>query len=277
MSSAPDNRRAPVGVFDSGVGGLSVLAEIRRRLPAEELIYVADSGYAPYGDRSRSYIEARSVAISDFLLGAGAKAIVVACNTATAVIGPLLRTRLQLPVVAMEPAVKPAAAATRSGTIGVLATRRTLASERFARLVAEHAAAITVRPEACSDLVELVERGVTDGPEAEAAVGAHLDPLIRAGADVIVLGCTHFHFLRPVVAARAGAGIAVIDPGAAVARELARRLAQAGIAASGHTAGPPRVFVSGELARGTAVVNRLWPQPLVVAALPAEYALAPAG
>jgi glutamate racemase len=268
--ATPADPRAPVGVFDSGVGGLAVLAEIRRELPLEPLLYVADSGYAPYGDRPPGYIEARATAVASFLVAAGAKALVVACNTATAVIAGTLRQRFTVPVVAIEPPVKPAAAASRSGTIGVLATRYTLSSARFAELVDRHAVGLDVRSEPCADLVELVEQGELSGPAVEAAVARHLAPLLGAGADTVVLGCTHFHFLRPVVERLAGPGVAVIDPGAAVARELGRRLAVARVLCSGP-ASTPRLVTSGALERHAAGLRRLCPDAIAVEALPAAY------
>jgi len=266
---------APIGAFDSGVGGLSVLADIRRLLPDESLIYVADSGFAPYGERSVAYIEQRSAAIADFLIGAGAKALVVACNTATAAIVPALRARVAVPIVAIEPAVKPAAGASRSGVIGVLANDWTLASERFAELVSAHASGVEVVSEPCPDLVALVERGLTSGPEVAALVERHVGALRARRADVIVLGCTHFHFLRAAIEHAAGPRVRVIDPGQPVATELRRRLAQAQLLNGGTRVPTDRIWTSGELATGNAVINRLWPWPHELAPLPAVYCLPP--
>jgi glutamate racemase len=257
-------------VFDSGVGGLAVLAEIRRQLPLEPLLYVADSGYAPYGDRAPGYIEMRAIAIASFLVGTGAKALVIACNTATAVIADALRQRFALPVIAIEPPVKPAASASRSGTIGVLATQHTLGSARFAELLARHAAGLDVRSEPCPDLVELVERGELTGPAVDTAVAQHLEPLLAAGADTVVLGCTHFHFLRPVIERLAGPAVAVIDPGAAVARELGRRLAAKQLLCPGP-ATTPQLVTSGPLARHAARLLRLCPAAIGVEALPVVF------
>jgi glutamate racemase len=266
---------APIGVFDSGVGGLSVLREVRRQLPNEALLYVADSGFAPYGERSAAYIEQRSVALAEFLVSEGAKAIVVACNTATAAIAPTLRQRWSRPVVAIEPAVKPAARVSRSGVIGVLATRQTLSSPRFSRLVTDHATGVDVLSEPCPDLVSLVERGVIRGPEAAAAVERHVRALLERRADVIVLGCTHFHFLRAVVEAVAGAGVTVIDPGAAVALELRRRLDADGLLGLGPPDGPDGMWTSGELEQGRELIARLWPSPVDVRQLPPAYCVPP--
>ena len=266
---------APIGAFDSGVGGLSVLADIRHLLPNESLLYVADSGFAPYGERSVAYIEQRSAAIADFLIGAGAKALVVACNTATAAIVPALRARVTVPIVAIEPAVKPAAGASRSGVIGVLATERTLASERFAGLVSAHASGVEVVSEPCPDLVALVERGVTAGPEAAAMVARHVRALGERRADIIVLGCTHFHFLRATIEHAAGPQVRVIDPGQPVAAELRRRLQNAQLLNTGPRAPMDRIWTSGDLAAGNAIINRLWPWSHELAPLPAVYCLPP--
>ena len=254
-----------------------MLADIRQLLPNEALLYVADSGFAPYGERSVAYIEQRSAAIADFLVGAGAKALVVACNTATAAIAPALRARVSVPVVAIEPAVKPAAGASRSGVIGVLATERTLVSERFAQLVSAHATGVEVVSEPCPDLVALVERGVTAGPEAAAIVGRHVRVLCERRADTIVLGCTHFHFLRAVVEDAAGPHVRVIDPGQPVAAELRRRLDQAGLLNPTPRASGDRIWTSGDVAAANAVIGKLWPWPRELAPLPAAYCLPPGG
>jgi len=254
-----------VGVLDSGVGGLSVLREIRRTLPGEPLLYVADSAHAPYGDRDAAFIDARVSAIADFLVARGAKAIVVACNTATGVAVDGLRQRLALPVVAIEPAVKPAALATRTGRIGVLATSRTLASERFKGLVTTHASGVDVLEEACPGLVECVEAGDFDTPATRELVKGYVAPLRDAGVDVIVLGCTHFPFLEPVIREIAGPGVTIIDPSAAVARELARRLDQAGLSA-GQTRGGETFLTTGDPAVVAPVVAHVWGTPVRVAA-----------
>src|SRR4051812_18018744 len=174
--------QAAIGVFDSGVGGLSVLREIRALLPAERVVYVADSAYAPYGEQSARTVGDRAEAMVDFFCSHGAKAIVVACNTATAMAIEALRIRAALPIVAIEPAVKPAAAMTRSGVIGILATRQTLASERFARLVEEHAKGVNVLVAACPGFVELVEKGELAGAATQALVEHHVRPLVERGA-----------------------------------------------------------------------------------------------
>jgi len=255
-----------IGVLDSGVGGLSVLREIRRTLPGENLLYVADSAHAPYGARDTAFIDARVSAIADFLVARGAKAIVVACNTATGVAVDGLRQRLALPVVAIEPAVKPAARATRTGRIGVLATSRTLASDRFRGLVTTHASGVDVLEEACPGLVECVEAGDFDTPATRHLVEGYVAPLRDAGVDVIVLGCTHFPFLQPVIREVAGPGMTIIDPSEAVARELARRLDQHGLSAA-QERGDVTFLTTGDPEVVAPVVAHVWGAPVHVAAV----------
>lgn len=249
---------APVGVFDSGVGGLSVLREIRLALPHEDLLYVADSGHAPYGDQPDEFIEGRASAVVRFLLDAGAKTITIACNTATVVAVEKLRAWSPVPIVAIEPAIKPAAARTRSGVIGVLATRATLASGNVARLVQLHAAGLDVRLQACTGLVQLVEKGELDSPATLELVRRYVGPLLADGADTLVLGCTHYPFLEPAIRAIAGPDVAVIDPAPAVARELHRRLGAAGLLKPGNTPGTNRFYTSGDPARTGEVMSVLW-------------------
>ncbi|MFZ5756888.1 MAG: glutamate racemase [Pseudomonadota bacterium] len=258
------NPSAPVGVFDSGVGGLSVLREIRRALPGENLIYVADSGHAPYGDQPSEFIEGRASAVVRFLLDAGAKAITIACNTATVVAVEKLRAWSPVPIVAIEPAIKPAAAATKSGVIGVLATRATLASGNVSRLVALHASQLQVHLQPCSGLVEQVERGDLSGPETRALVAQYVEPLLAQGVDTLVLGCTHYPFLEPLIRDIAGPGVAILDPAPAVARELARRLDTQHLRNAGTLPGSETFFSSGEPAHAQRVMPLLWGQDLTV-------------
>lgn len=238
----------PIGVFDSGIGGWSVLREIRRELPHEALLYVADSAHAPYGERSAEDIEARAHAVANYLVAAGAKALVVACNTATAAAVASLRARQALPIVAMEPAVKPAAAMTATGVVGVLATRRTVDSEQLARLRDAHGRDVRILARACTGLVERIEAGDFDGPATRDLVARHVGPLREAGADVLVLGCTHYPLIRPTIEAVAGPACRVIDPAPAVARELRRRLAALSLLAE-KGGGAPRVLTTGSAER----------------------------
>ncbi|BDG02762.1 glutamate racemase [Anaeromyxobacter oryzae] len=252
----------PIGVFDSGVGGLSVLRHVRARLPHEDLLYLADSAHAPYGDRSPAWIRARSVQLCEWLVSHGAKAIVVACNTATAAAASALRAHLTLPVIAMEPAVKPAAAATRSGVVGVLATSGTLESARFAALLDRFTAGIEVLAQPCPGLVEVIERGELDGSATRALVARFVRPLLTRGVDTIVLGCTHYPFVRDVIAAAAGPGVAIVDTGPAVAQQVERRLSEAGLLTPALAPGRDRLITTGNAA-AAATVRLLWPEARV--------------
>jgi glutamate racemase len=247
-----------IGIFDSGVGGLSVLREIRRELPFENLLYVADSGYAPYGDRPPAFVQQRARTVVEFLIGQGAKAIVVACNTATAVAVDSLRSTFTLPIVAIEPAVKPAAATTRSGVVGVLATTNTLTSAKFAKLVEQYANGASVLTHASPGLVEQVESGDLTGERTRALVERYVDPLLEEGADTLVLGCTHFPFLTPLIQEIAGPNVAVIDPAVAVARELRRRLTSTGLLSTSMTPGWEQFWTSGPIEAIGPIMSRLW-------------------
>lgn len=210
-----------IGVFDSGVGGLSVLTEIRRQLPDADLIYVADRGRAPYGPLTLSEVEAISIDIASWLVERGATCLVVACNTASAAALDSLRARYpNLPVVGMEPAVKPAALATRSGKVAVLATAATFQGRLFESVVTRFGAGVEVLTRACPEWVQLVEEGVVDGERADSAVREVVEPIEDQGADTIVLACTHFSFLTPAIERVSSLG--VLDPSAAVARQTAR-------------------------------------------------------
>lgn len=254
------SRSRPIGVFDSGVGGLSVLRHIRAALPGEDLLYVADSAHAPYGTKSAQFIESRSQAIAEFLVAQDAKALVVACNTATsaAIVG--LRRRFGLPIVGMEPAVKPAVEATRSGVIGVLATGGTLESARFAELARRFGSQARVVVQPCPGLVEQVESGDLSGPATRALLSGFVSPLLAQGADTLVLGCTHYPFLQPLLRELAGEDVALIETGAAVARQLARRLAEADFrpAHPARSVGREAFFSSGEPGRMEALMPQLW-------------------
>jgi len=224
--------QAPIGVFDSGVGGVAKLREIRARLPHESLLYVADSGHVPYGEKSAEFIRARSQHIAEFLLGQGAKALVLACNTATAAAVAELRERYPaLPIVGMEPAVKPAAAATRSGVVGVLATTGTLKSAKFAALLDRFAADVRVITQPCPGLVEQIEAGELNSPRTRALLQGWVEPLLAEGCDTLILGCTHYPFIKPLLRELVPASVSLVDTGAAVARRLEQLLAERGLLA----------------------------------------------
>jgi glutamate racemase len=256
---------SPIGAFDSGVGGLSVLREIRRELPHESVIYVADSGSAPYGDRPAAFIQERSVAVTRALIERGVKAVVVACNTATGAAVDVLRQTFSLPIVAIEPAVKPAAAVTRSGIVGVMATSATVSSTKLLRLVGQYPAPGGTEMLACPGLAEQVERGDLASPATRALVEQYVRPLVDKGADTIVLGCTHYAFLEPVIQEVAGPGVAVIDPAPAVARELRRRLTVASLLAPDDAVATERYFTTGDPDEATRVMSQLLGRDVSVA------------
>lgn len=213
---------APIGAFDSGLGGLTVIRALRERLPAERIVYIGDTAHVPYGGRPAEEIQAFSLAITRYLVEThGAKAIVVPCNTATSAAVPLLREVFpHLPIIGTEPGVKPAARATKTGVVGVLATVGTLNGDRMAQLVSTFAEGVTVLKQPCPRWVELVEAGKFDTPETEDAVRDCVGPLLSRNADVLVLGCTHFPALTPLIARVAGAGVTIIDTTEAVVRRV---------------------------------------------------------
>ena len=230
------NNQNVIGIFDSGVGGLNVWREITRLLPHESTLYVADQARVPYGSRSMAEVRDFAVEITRFLLARQAKLIVIACNTISAAALHYLRQEFPAtPFVGMEPAVKPAAQQTQSGVVGILATQVTFQGQLFADLVQKYANGVQVYPQVCQGWVEAVESGALDTPETEALVRRHITPPLAAGADQLVLGCTHYPFLRPVIQRVAGAGVAIIDPAPAVARQTARLLAAQNLAAAGDT------------------------------------------
>ncbi|KAA6186953.1 glutamate racemase [Thiohalocapsa marina] len=252
-------RLGPIGVFDSGVGGLTVLREIRRELPAEDLLYIADSGHAPYGDKPAHQVEARAIAIGERLRNEGAKAVVVACNTATAIAAQSLRARLDIPVIAMEPAIKPAAEQTRSGVVGVLATSGTLVSDRFLQLVGRFRERVEVLVRPCPGLVEQVEAGQLDSDATRALLADYVLPLLARGADTLVLGCTHYPHLAPLIRELAGPDVIITDSGAAVARQVRRRLTETGLLNPRQDPGAERIWTSAAPAAQTVqLIRQLW-------------------
>lgn len=214
-----------IGIFDSGIGGLSVFREIKKLLPEEKYTYFSDNAHCPYGEKSKEYIIDRARHITDFLLSQGADIIVVACNTATAAAIKTLRSEYNISFIGTEPAIKPAATSTKTGVVGVLATAGTLKAEKYRDTKGRHAEDVIVVEHIGKGFVELVESGVTTGPKAESVVMESLEPLLDAGADTIVLGCTHYPFLAETIAKVASnltpsRQIRIIDPAPAVAKHL---------------------------------------------------------
>ncbi|MBN2647068.1 MAG: glutamate racemase [Thiotrichales bacterium] len=248
----------PIGIFDSGIGGLPIAAQVHQLLPKENLLYLADTAYAPYGERSEAEILARSIAVVEFLLAQQVKAIVVACNTATMISIKTLRERYQLPFIGVEPGVKPAAIHTKSGVIGVLATPKTLSSQAFFQLAKRVAGHVQVEMQPCPKLVRLVESLQLATPEVFAAVEEYVQPLLEKGADTLILGCTHFAHLAPVIQQVAGNQVQVISTELAVAKEVQRRLQP--LETQGKELGQVHFVSNGDPEQFRAQVNCLWPE-----------------
>ncbi len=252
------------------MGGLSVLHHIRDTLPGESLIYIADSGHVPYGDKSHLFIEQRAHALTGFLLSQGVDAVVIACNTATAAAATSLRRQFGIPIIGMEPAVKPAISATNSGVIGVLATIGTLESARFAALLERYAGNVKIVTQGCPGLVEQVERGALTGHETRSLIERYTAPLLSQGADTIILGCTHYAFLAPLIQEVAGSGVALIETGEAVARHLNHRL-RTELTARAGAEPTTRFFTSGDADAASNIMSALWKSNVTAQQLPAAY------
>ena len=238
---------AAIGIFDSGVGGLSVLRAIREQIPCHPVLYIADQAHVPYGAHTQDEVREYSVGITRYLLGQGARIVVVACNSASAAALHYLRNVFpDIPFVGMEPAVKPAAAQTRTGVVGVLATPVTFQGEMYASVVDRFAKGITVLQDVCPGLVGQIEAGRLTAPETRAILESALRPMIANGVDTVVMGCTHYPFVIPLIQEIAGPQVQVIDPAPAVARQTARMIEASGLMAQGCTdAAPTQFFTTG--------------------------------
>jgi glutamate racemase len=254
----------PIGIFDSGVGGISVLKHIHALLPHEDLIYLADSKYAPYGNKTAQEITQRCLILSDDLLQKNVKAIVVACNTATAAAIDTLRDTFDIPIIGMEPAVKPAAEASKNGVIGVLATVGTLKSAQFAALLESYGRNVKVVTQGCVGLVECVERGELDAPETKTLIRLYTAPLLAEGADTIVLGCTHYPFLKEVIQAIVGEEITLVDTGAAVSNQLKRQLEENGLLSASKEVADVCFWTNSEAENAEQVIEKLWASQMEV-------------
>lgn len=228
-----------IGVFDSGVGGLSVWRELFKEFPCERYMYISDAGYCPYGPKSKEEIIARAKVITEYLLAAGAEIIVVACNTATAAAIEYLRGNYDIPFVGMEPAVKPAAINTKTGAIGVLATKGTFRGELYLRTLHKFASNAKVLEQVGEGLVEIVENGETGTGKARELIGKYVVPMIEQNVDHIVLGCTHYPFLEDVIKGFTGESVTIVNPAPAIARRAGEVLSQRreAVAARGRAAG----------------------------------------
>ena len=254
----------PVGIFDSGVGGLSVALGIRKTLPSEDLLYVADQGFSPYGTKSKDQVEERAGRITEFLSQQGCKAIVVACNTATVSSVDKLRTEFSIPIVGVEPGIKPAALQSNTRVIGVLATEKTLSSENFQHLKSKFSDKVDIETQACPDFVELVETSNLNSAETINAVENYVLPLIAKGADHIVLGCTHYSFLRPAIEQVIDGNATIIDTAIPVALELKRRLTKLNLLHPQNEQGNARFWSTNASNQASEQISQLWGETVEV-------------
>jgi len=254
----PVEASGPIGVFDSGVGGLTVLRQIQAILPSEKLIYLADQAHVPYGPRSDQEVQRFTLEISRFLLDLDAKMIVAACNTASAAALEYLReARPDIPFVGMEPAIKPGAVETHNGRVGVLATVGTFDSQRYANLMTRFATQITVYEDSCPGLVEQIEAGELDSPETRRILSEALNPMTDEGVDTLVLGCTHYPFVLPAIKQLSGTGVLVIDPAPAVARQARRVLKERSLTTASGANGEVIAYTSGDPGQFDSSINKL--------------------
>jgi len=258
---------APVGIFDSGVGGLSVLREINAALPAESVYYVADSAHAPWGDKPPEYVRERGMKIGRFLVAQGVKAIVIGSNTGTAGSAEALRGALSVPVVGIEPGIKPAVAGTRSRVIGAIVPAAVGESERLRSLLERFGGDMKVIIQPVPGVVEHIEDADLDGPELRSMVEGYVRPMLDAGADTIVLGSTHYVFLKPLLLELAGGDVTLVETGAAVARQLAHVLDERDLRAEGRR-GEERFWTSGDPEKSTRVISALLGRKVEVSRLP---------
>lgn len=258
----------PIGIFDSGIGGLTVTATLRQALPTERLLYFGDGAHVPYGPRTLEEVRGFSFGITEALLAHGAKAIVIACNTASAAALRALREAWpDVPFVGMEPAVKPAVEHTRTGVVGVIATVATFQSELYATIVERFAHGVEVLHQPCPGLVKQIESGAFDTPATETMLRGWLEPLLARNIDALVLGCTHYPIVRPLIERIVGPEVRIIDPSPAIARQVERILLRDGIEAPSNAIGDLRCWTSGDRSQFIVMLERLGiPGALVQAA-----------
>jgi len=257
----------PIGVFDSGVGGLSVCHAIRRALPSEDLMYVADIEFSPYGNKSRELLQERAEYIVSFLVSQGCKAIVVACNTATVNSVSSLRSKYSLPFIGVEPGIKPAASMSKTGVIGVLATEQTLKSDSFKALKRRHSDNVRVETIACPEFVSLVESLKHNTEQAVEVAGQYIQPLLSEGCDQIILGCTHFSFLRKTIEMIVQGKANIIDTATPVASELNRRLQALDNLNKPELIGRTDFWTCGEPEKVERAMSALWGEQISVSKL----------
>lgn len=253
----PPFAQAPIGLFDSGVGGLSIWRALRQSLPNENLLYLADSQCAPYGDLSPEWIIERTQRMTQLLVEHGCKALVIACNTATLVAAQTLRSTLSIPIIAIEPAIKPAAALSRSRSVALMATSRTLDSSGLQSLIDRYASDVEIIRIPCPGLADRVEALQLSGPEIEAELRHRLAPALQSQADTLVLGCTHYPFLRATIEAISGSRFHILEPSFAVAAQVHRRLDQANCLNTQTHAGNSAFISSAPIEQAQKVIQAL--------------------
>tara|TARA_R110001592_G_scaffold362770_1_gene678154 strand:+ start:3693 stop:4487 length:795 start_codon:yes stop_codon:yes gene_type:complete len=251
-------RQKPIGIFDSGVGGLSIGHAIRTALPEEDLMYFADLGFSPYGVKATPIIRERSEYIVNFLINQGCKAVVVACNTATVNTISDLRSKFSIPIFGVEPGIKPAALQSKTGVIGVLATQQTLESDSFQQLKTTYSKMVTIETMACPEFVSLVENLNHNGDKATDVAEHYIRPLLSAGSDQIILGCTHFSFLISAINKVVGGEATIIDTATPVAMEVSRRLHALNLENLNSTQGKAAFWTSGNVANVIGPMSELW-------------------
>lgn len=258
-----------IGIFDSGIGGLSIGRAIRCVLPKENLIYFADVEFSPYGSKSQNIIQQRSEYIVNFLINQGCKAIVVACNTATVSTISYLREKFSVPIIGVEPGIKPAALQSKTGVIGVLATERTLASDSFQLLKTRYAKTVSIESIACPKFVSLVENLSHNSEDAMQVAEQYIRPLLLKGSDQIILGCTHFSFLRATINKVVGTEAEIIDTASSVAIEVNRRLQNLNLLNRINIKGKTQFWTSENSTKIVASISELWEQDIKVSEIKA--------
>ncbi len=253
---------AAIGVFDSGVGGLSIAKCIAEQLPHENIIYVADSFYAPYGDKSVDFIIERVNTIATQLINKGVKALVIACNTATVNAIEQLRARVNIPIIGVEPAIKPAAKQSINKKVAILATQATSENQRFQRLIDLHHNGAQVFIQPCPGLVEFIEQGKQQTQACASLLQKYIKPLVNQGVDTLVLGCTHYPFLQAQIGDIAGSTVNIIETAAPVTMQLSKKLAELKLCASATQQGQYQFFSSKVSKHQKTIFSQLWQAPL---------------
>lgn len=257
-------REKSIGVFDSGVGGLSIAKAIKLILPEENIVYFADVEFSPYGNKLKSTIKQRTENITKFLIEQNCKIIVVACNTATVNSISNLRSKFSLPIVGIEPAIKPAVLQSKTGVIGVLATEQTLESDSFKQLKAKYSKKIRIEGKACPKFVSLVENLAHNHGQAIEVAEQYIRPLLSLGCDQIVLGCTHFSFLKPAIKKVVGAEVNIIDTATPVAMQLKRQIHSLNLETLSSKHGAVEFWTSGDSIKLTESISEFWQQDINV-------------